>query len=1088
MATYNPLTLTKSAVASSLDTLSQYAENIDTRYRDLPGSRDADDGSSTNPHSTIGRTIAEFRNQVKKGNPFTMDLTMIGGLLDAIQHSAALDDRKLLLEHVLVLISRLPDKSGLGKKLMDRAIALLYNDLPHPPATFISNDYTWRRADGAYNNVLNPELGKAGTAYARSVQQQTPMPASELPDPGLLFDSLLRRDGFTPHPSGVSSLMFGFATLVIHSIFRTSHSDWTINETSSYLDLAPLYGHTQDHQDQVRNKDGRGQLWNDVFAEDRLLFLPPAACALLVLLNRNHNYIAQKLLEINERGKYSNPPPEDEAKRLAQDDEIFNVARLVNCGWFAAITFGDYVSAILGLARDGSSWSLLPFDEIRNEDHSFVERGKGNACSVEFNVLYHWHATTSAQDEKWTEAMFKRFFKDKPFDDITVQDFAVVTKMLKAGPNQDIRNWTFGGLSRGADGKFNDDDIAKILQDATTNVAGAFGAHKTPAVMRTVEVMTMQMARRWGVCSLNEFRKSLGLRPYSTFEEWNPDPAIWQVAQRLYEHPDKLELYPGLQAEETKTPGPGAGLCPGMTTSRAILADAIALTRGDRFFTTDLTPFNLTAFGYKDCQRDAKNPGFGGALGNLLLRTLPRHYTDRSTYTWFAMWTPDVMHANLEKLDLASSYTFDRPTPSGTTTAVDSHSPIRAILEDPSSTFSARYAVRARELLSTGRGYLISLDDPSASLAQSRTIRKALLEGGNMWNISKFWSARTRALIDQNSFSLIGKSTRTVDWVRDVVNLVPLHWASEEVAGLPLKTAQNMRGVIFEQQMDEMVKTIYAHMFLENDPTKSMRLQENASKYTNLIMGEIMSHVTRVNTSNFSIGAVAGSLFKYFFRSPLSPAAYDFMNKLAAMGVTDEEMANNIFAVLITATVEISHAIVHVVNYYLGDEKGASPQLADIKALAVNNDIDSLTLLEGYAREALRVDPVIPGVYRDARINSVNLPVKKGERVYLSLAKANVDVECFAKPQNIDPRRASQPSPIIGDPLTKCLGDDFMFKSIASVMKVIFGLKNVRRAPGSSGALRRYAREINGTKQWFYLDGEQNLTSWPTSTLIQYDV
>ena len=33
------------------------------------------------------------------------------------------------------------------------------------------------------------------------------------------------------------------------------------------------------------------------------------------------------------------------------------------------------------------------------------------------------------------------------------------------------------------------------------------------------------------------------------------------------------------------------------------------------------------------------------------------------------------------------------------------------------------------------------------------------------------------------------------------------------------------------------------------------------------------------------------------------------MNKLAAMGVADEEMANNIFAVLITATVEISHGM-----------------------------------------------------------------------------------------------------------------------------------------------------------------------------------
>lgn len=51
----------------------------------------------------------------------------------------------------------------------------------------------------------------------------------------------------------------------------------------------------------------------------------------------------------------------------------------------------------------------------------------------------------------------------------------------------------------------------------------------------------------------------------------------------------KLHTYtvadPGLQAEETKVPGPGAGLCPGFTVSRAILADAIALTRGDRFYT-----------------------------------------------------------------------------------------------------------------------------------------------------------------------------------------------------------------------------------------------------------------------------------------------------------------------------------------------------------------------------------------------------------------------------------------------------------------------------------------------------------------------
>jgi len=41
--------------------------------------------------------------------------------------------------------------------------------------------------------------------------------------------------------------------------------------------------------------------------------------------------------------------------------------------------------------------------------------------------------------------------------------------------------------------------------------------------------------------------------------------------------------------EESKHPGDGAGLCPGYTISRAILSDAVCLTRGDRFLTTDLT-------------------------------------------------------------------------------------------------------------------------------------------------------------------------------------------------------------------------------------------------------------------------------------------------------------------------------------------------------------------------------------------------------------------------------------------------------------------------------------------------------------------
>ena len=150
-------------------------------------------------------------------------------------------------------------------------------------------NYAFRIADGSYNNVLIPNLGKAGSPYARSVPSSRLLPSFALPDAGLVFDTLLKRDEFVPHPGGMSSLFFAFADLVIHSIFNTNPRDWRINDSSSYLDLSILYGNNDAQVDSVRRKDGSGKLWDDVFADSRLLHMPPASCALLILLNRNHN-------------------------------------------------------------------------------------------------------------------------------------------------------------------------------------------------------------------------------------------------------------------------------------------------------------------------------------------------------------------------------------------------------------------------------------------------------------------------------------------------------------------------------------------------------------------------------------------------------------------------------------------------------------------------------------------------------------------------------------------------------------------------------------------------------------------------------
>lgn len=80
--------------------------------------------------------------------------------------------------------------------------------------------------------------------------------------------------------------------------------------------------------------------------------------------------MAEKILSINENGNLKNPPPVDPPARVAQDEEIFQRARLVNTGFFVQVILRDYVGAILGLARDGSPWRLDPL-MVNREDYFY---------------------------------------------------------------------------------------------------------------------------------------------------------------------------------------------------------------------------------------------------------------------------------------------------------------------------------------------------------------------------------------------------------------------------------------------------------------------------------------------------------------------------------------------------------------------------------------------------------------------------------------------------------------------------------------------------------------------------------------------
>jgi hypothetical protein len=70
-----------------------------------------------------------------------------------------------------------------------------------------------------------------------------------------------------------------------------------------------------------------------------------------------------------------------------QDNDIFQLTRNINVGFFAAVVLRDYVAAILNTPRANSEWSLDLGKEIK-QGGTRVERGTGSHVSVEFAVLY----------------------------------------------------------------------------------------------------------------------------------------------------------------------------------------------------------------------------------------------------------------------------------------------------------------------------------------------------------------------------------------------------------------------------------------------------------------------------------------------------------------------------------------------------------------------------------------------------------------------------------------------------------------------------------------------------------------------------
>ena len=814
------------------------------------------------------------------------DLLTLKELVEENVSHKPTDDKEYLMERVIQLAAELPANSKQGELLTSNFVSTLWADLQHPPISYLDERYKYRQADGSYNNIRWPQIGAANTPYARTVRPKAPQPFS-LPDPGVLFDGLMARKSFTPHPNKISSVLFYLASVIIHDAFRTSHEDFGISMTSSYLDLSPLYGSNQKEQDRMREfKDGR--LKPDCFSEARVLGFPPGVGVLLIMFNRFHNYIVSQLPLINESGRFTKPVNGDQ-KALAQyDNDLFQTGRLITCGLYINCILKDYVRVILNVHRTDSVWDLDPRTEQgKTLFGAGAAEGIGNQVSAEFNLVYRWHATISQRDEEWTEESMKELFGDRDPSQIPFHEFVGrLDKWAKDMP-EDPPARPFNKMQRKPDGTFDDDILVKIMADSIDDVAGSFGANRVPQALRAVEILGIIQARKWNLASLNEFRAYFNLKRYEKFEEINRDPAVANQLKHLYDHPDQVELYPGLVVEEAKQPmTPGSGLCPSFTVSRAVLSDAVSLVRGDRFYTVDYTPRNLTNWGFQEASFDV-NIDQGHVFYKLFLRAFPHHFKPDSVYAHFPLVVPSESQKIHYDLQIDHKYTYDRPAYIPPPTMINSHAAATQILSDKTN-YHSTWGTAIKFLMSHdnetyGTDFMLSGDGPAATRSR-QAMGKALYQDQWHQQICDFYETNTLDLLRAHTARIAG--VNTVDMVGNVGNLAQARFAAE-IFALPLKTEQNPHGVYSERELYLVMALVFTCVFYNLDPAKSFPLRQAARKVTQQL-GQLLEGMIEPMSASVLVKEIVEKFHKN--SSTLSQYGTHMIERLLESGYSVSEL------------------------------------------------------------------------------------------------------------------------------------------------------------------------------------------------------
>ena len=531
------------------------------------------------------------------------------------------------------------------RNLHDTSLLPTHGNEPLPPPG--PHVLRWRTADGSYNDLNDPTMGRAGTRFGRNVPLAYAHPdqaALLQPNPRTVSNELLARRAFIPQ-DGLNVLAAAWIQFQVHDWFspvepdlahttpveiEDPNDDWPprsrpmqipvtaadrtrpegsggpptrLNRATHWWDASQLYGSDLETQQRVRAGAGgklrleRGRLPRLEQAERpeqrRLLGIEITGVndnwwlglsLMHQLFTLEHNAICDRL--------HAEFPEWD-------DEHLFQTARLINAALITKIHDLEWVPAVLnnrpvrwGLYANWwgvlGKWVATTIGRLPNAE--ILSGIPGSATE-------HHSAPYAITEEFVAVYRMHAFMLPDLFDVFSAEDGrpcheAQLGDLLGGGAGAAVDKFDFPdlfysfGLAR--PGKITLGNYPATLRRLQPQTGGP------PIDLATVDIFR---DRERGVPRYNTFRQLLQLPPIRTFEELNRE---WAPAlRRVYgttpdgtDRVDRIDLMVGLYGE---TPPPGFGFSD--TTFRIFILMNSRRMKSDRFYTRDYTPAVYTQTG-----------------------------------------------------------------------------------------------------------------------------------------------------------------------------------------------------------------------------------------------------------------------------------------------------------------------------------------------------------------------------------------------------------------------------------------------------------------------------------------------------------